>query len=103
KSSKINIKDRKSDEFSYQPMMFLDFIDEEEKEQLNKESEKPKEIPRPNVSIPPAKPVNKYNINKKTVNKFDNVKVAKSTMKHGKIPDNRPNQQIHSLGFVDDI
>jgi diguanylate cyclase (GGDEF)-like protein len=127
KSGEIKVKNANPDDFSYQPMMFLDFIDEEEKQQIKQQQEAeklPPEAIKTSTSI--SKNTNvaalKYNSMRKTTtsNKFDNMAVRKTEMKHGRIPNKgvvnpriaRPinnnqemtqEQQIHSLGFIDDI
>lgn len=125
KSGEIKVKSSNPDDFSYQPMMFLDFIDEEEKEQIKKQQESEKLPPEAvktanSVSKNTSLAALKYNTMKKNTvaNKFDNMAVRKTEMKHGRIPNKgvvnpriaRPinsqepqEQQIHSLGFIDDI
>ena len=136
KTGEIKVKNANPDDFSYQPMMFLDFIDEEEKKQI-KEQQQAEKLPPEAVNK--AQTVSKntnlaalrYGNMKKTIqNKYDNMAVKKADMKHGRIPNtgmnprqvNKPNinramtnpnsvnnavdspeQQIHSLGFIDDI
>lgn len=126
KSGEIKVKSSNPDDFSYQPMMFLDFIDEEEKQQI-KEQQQQEKLPPEAVKSASSVSKNtnvaalKYNSMKKNTipNKFDNMSVKKTEMKHGRIPNQginpriaRPinrqevspqDQQIHSLGFIDDI
>lgn len=126
KSGEIKVKSSNPDDFSYQPMMFLDFIDEEEKQQIKEQQEAEKLPPEAVKSaVTVSKNTNvaalKYsNMRKNTIpNKFDNIAVKKAEMKHGRIPNKGINtriprpvnqqelapqeQQIHSLGFIDDI
>lgn len=114
-TAQIKIRDANPDEFSYQPMMFLDFIDEDEKEQLKKQQEEvkiPEEVAEKQSPI--SKAVNVSSLKslpspKKlpplVKNKLDNLLFKKTQMKHGKIP-NKPKEQdgqIHSLEFIDDL
>jgi diguanylate cyclase (GGDEF)-like protein len=119
KSNEIKVKSSNPDDFSYQPMMFLDFIDEEEKEQLKQQQQASKLPPAATEQASTAsKSVSalQYGGVKKptgTGAKYDNMSVSTSHMKHGKIPNLPPKekiepvekneQQIHSLGFVDEI
>lgn len=140
KSGEIKVKNANPDDFSYQPMMFLDFIDEEEKKQIKEQQESEKLPPE---AIKKATSVSKNtnlsalrygNMKKPIPNKYDNMAVKKAEMKHGRIPNSsmsprqiiknivngvmspspvvnednspsieNPEQQIHSLGFIDDI
>ncbi len=114
-SGNIKVKNSSPDEFSYQPMMFLDFIDDEEKEQI-KQQQKTEKLPPPKQTqrlIPnnTNSAALKYIATKKftSSNKPDNMSVKTMQMKHGRIPNNKisavPEEepQIHSLGFIDDI
>ncbi len=133
KTGEIKVRNSNPDDFSYQPMMFLDFIDEEEKKQIKDQQEAIKLPPEAvNKGVSVSKNTNlaalRYgNIKKTTQNKYDSMAVQKAQMKHGRIPntgmnpklvnnnnankiviDTQPNpdnqeQQIHSLGFIDDI
>lgn len=133
KSGEIKVKNANPDDFSYQPMMFLDFIDEEEKQQIKQQQEAEKLPPEAvkkaaSVSKNTSLAALRYGSMKKTTNqnKFDNMAVRKAEMKHGRIPNAGMNpritraqqiqagqnneeqqppqeQQIHSLGFIDDI
>lgn len=114
-TAQIKIKNPSPDEFSYQPMMFLDFIDENEKEQLKKQQEEikiPEEVAEKqstvsntvNVSALKPMPAPKK-LPPLVKNKLDSLLFKKTQMKHGKIP-NKPKEQdgqIHSLEFIDDI
>ncbi|MFN8671697.1 MAG: diguanylate cyclase [Candidatus Sericytochromatia bacterium] len=107
--TQIKVSNNNPDDFSYQPMMFLDFIDEEEKQKIKKEEASVK-IPEKVVEkvSPVSKSINVNALNniKKysnmTPNKYDNNSIKKVQLKHGRIP-NKDEQQIHSLGFIDDI
>lgn len=121
-TGEVKVKSSTPDEFSYQPMMFLDFIDEEEKEKLKQQQQAAK-LPASAVekASTASTAINtstlKYNANKKypVSNKYDNLSVNKAHTKHGSIPNlnnkklsdpgkvENPEQQIHSLGFVDEI
>lgn len=121
-SNEIKVKSSSPDDFSYQPMMYLDFIDEAEKEQL-KQQHKASKLPPAALEKSSAMssniPVSKYGIMKKATaashvqNKYDNVAVNAAHSKQGRIPNinppskkdqtDKPEQQIHSLGFVDEI
>jgi diguanylate cyclase (GGDEF)-like protein len=115
-SNEIKVKTSSPDEFSYQPMMFLDFIDEEEKEHLKQQQQAAK-LPASAVekASTASTAVNttalKYSNTKKisSGNKFDNLSVKKAQMQHGKVPlpakkvPDPTDPQIHSLGFVDEI
>jgi hypothetical protein len=95
-------------------MIFLDFIDEEEKEKLRLKEEESK-LPEKAIekSIHISKSLNVSNIKNSllkkfsstTANKYDNSAIKKAQLKHGRIPTLPTNdeQQIHSLGFIDDI
>lgn len=113
-TTQLKVSNQKPDDFSYQPMIFLDFIDEEEKEKLRlkeAESKLPEKAIEKSAHISKSLNISniKNNILKKfsspPINKYDNSAIKKAQLKHGRIPSLPTNdeQQIHSLGFIDDI
>lgn len=113
-TTQIKVSNQSQEDFSYQPMIFLDFIDEDEKEKLRLKEEQSK-LPEKAIekSIHVSKSLNVSNIKNSLLkkfssppaNKYDNSAIKKAQLKHGRIPSLSTNdeQQIHSLGFIDDI
>jgi diguanylate cyclase (GGDEF)-like protein len=110
-STEIKVTNAPVDDFSYQPMMFIDFITEEEKEKLKEEENKlPPEAIEKAKSISNSINVSKYaNIKKPPTQISDKIIVKKPQMKYGRIPSpnlqikDKNDPQIHSLGFIDEI
>jgi diguanylate cyclase (GGDEF)-like protein len=107
-STEIKVTNAPVDDFSYQPMMFIDFITEEEKEKIKEEENKlPQEATEKAKSISNSINVARYsNIKKPPTN--DKILVKKTQIKYGKIPSSniqkeKNDSQIHSLGFIDEI
>lgn len=113
-TTQIKISNQNPDDFSYQPMMFLDFIDEEEKQKIKKQDEDSK-LPEKivdkvssaskSMNVEALKnPLIKRPTGLPTPNRYDNNSIKKVQLKHGRIPTQKTEeQQIHSLGFIDDI